>query len=83
MTVLSSVEGPFLISCKVDDRPVYWMVNKNFQVMGTGSIQAASLFYVMPARDPCYPSDFFIMYYGKGEYDKKSLTNLSDPSVKL
>ena len=59
------------------------MVNKNFQVMGTACIQAASLFYVTPAGDPSHPSDFFIRYYGKGDYDKKSLTNLSDPYVKL
>ena len=80
---LSYAEGPFLISCKVDDCPVYWRVNENFQVMGTAFIQAASLFYVRPAGDPSHPSDFFITYYGEGEYDRKSLTNLSDRSVKL
>ena len=51
--------------------------------MGTASIKAASLFYVRPAGDPSHPSDFFITYYGEGEYDRISLTNLSDRSVKL
>ena len=76
-------EGPFLISCKVDKEPVYWMVNKNYQVMGTKSVKSASLFYIKPADDPSHPSDFFIMYYGHNAHDKKKLTHLSDPYVKL
>ena len=62
-------EGPFLIACGPDDKPVepvtvYWQV-KERQVQGTTNIEEASLFYIIKTDSSRHPHEFYIGYVGK------------------
>lgn len=74
-------EGPFLISCMVDDKQVYWTVNKQYQLMGTTIIQQASPFYVIPTEQN-HPCEFFVVYYGESKDARKQPRSLRDPVIK-
>ena len=71
-------EGPFLISCKIDNESIYWRANEDHtQVIGTEFEEEASLFYIVPTEDLYHPSEFFITYYENRIFDAK------DPFMKL
>ena len=72
-----------MISGTINGKPVYWAVDEDHQVIGTESLEEASLFYIIPTEDAYHPSDFLIAYYGKHISDRKRVMNVNDPFSKL
>ena len=70
--------GPFRISCEINKTTIYWIANKDHtNVVGTECEDEASLFFIVPTEDAHHPSEFFITYYEKREFDE------TDPFMKL
>ena len=77
-TAINLTVGPFLISCKINKKFIYWQAEEDQQqIVGTHSKDEASFFFVAPAQDIHHPSEFFITHYDKQECDK------TDPFMKL
>ena len=76
--------GPHLISTTIDEKPVYWKVNQEqSSLIGTEDIKEASLFYFVSDGNEYYPSNFSIAYWGDKIKDRKLITEICSPMVKL
>ena len=71
--------GPFLISCIINERDVFWFVEEG-SVFGTTTREKASLFYIVPTNDPTHPSEFYISYESDLADDQPQLVSFNDRS---